>query len=383
VIDLPTLQRYLNFHFSVTIDLFGADESSNAATFYSTGPEGPLRGRQAQRRPPAARPELQGASTLVDGKLVQKEVLDAQRCSTKCCATTTSRTAMGGVGRWYKVIEKAGIPSGLVTPHRPSTATSARLAGVKVSPKRWCERAEWNAREDQWLPERADRAFVEPDGAASSSRASSPTGSRRGPGHQPPAGDVEYVRFAWNGGAGGSQASTGLHRTPSSCKQHLIDPEICIRCNTCEVDPARSCDSRTTATTTVVDASKCNLAWLHLAMSHGSIDNWRTDAEAKAYSVEEETVRIGSPCARGAQRGRAGEAAGSALAGPTPGRALHAASNRRGPSRSAARGARAAWSARMPHQPVRPKAAQDLAATVRAMSASRRSARSTTRHTSC
>ena len=40
VIDLPTMQRYLNFHFSVTIDLFGADESSNAATFYSTGLKG-------------------------------------------------------------------------------------------------------------------------------------------------------------------------------------------------------------------------------------------------------------------------------------------------------------------------------------------------------
>ena len=40
VIDLPTIQRYINFHFSVTIDLFGADESSNAATFYSTGLKG-------------------------------------------------------------------------------------------------------------------------------------------------------------------------------------------------------------------------------------------------------------------------------------------------------------------------------------------------------
>ena len=47
-IDLGTIQRYLNFHYSVTIDLFGADQSSNAATFYSLGPEGPLRGRQAQ-----------------------------------------------------------------------------------------------------------------------------------------------------------------------------------------------------------------------------------------------------------------------------------------------------------------------------------------------
>src|ERR1700684_1701264 len=40
VIDLPTLQRYLNFHYSVTLDLFGADQSSNAAIFYSAGLKG-------------------------------------------------------------------------------------------------------------------------------------------------------------------------------------------------------------------------------------------------------------------------------------------------------------------------------------------------------
>ena len=40
VIDLPTIQRYLNFHYSVTIDLFGADQSSNAAIFYGSGLKG-------------------------------------------------------------------------------------------------------------------------------------------------------------------------------------------------------------------------------------------------------------------------------------------------------------------------------------------------------
>src|SRR6202045_2945467 len=43
VIDLPTLQRYLNFHSSVTVDLFGSDLSSNAATFYTTGLKGRFR----------------------------------------------------------------------------------------------------------------------------------------------------------------------------------------------------------------------------------------------------------------------------------------------------------------------------------------------------
>ncbi|MDB5406596.1 MAG: boxB, partial [Rhodospirillales bacterium] len=40
VIDLETMQKYLNFHYSVTIDLFGSDASSNAATYYTTGLKG-------------------------------------------------------------------------------------------------------------------------------------------------------------------------------------------------------------------------------------------------------------------------------------------------------------------------------------------------------
>src|SRR5690242_14567498 len=40
VIDLNTLQKFVNFHFSVTLDLFGSEISSNAATYYTTGLKG-------------------------------------------------------------------------------------------------------------------------------------------------------------------------------------------------------------------------------------------------------------------------------------------------------------------------------------------------------
>src|SRR6476660_6903577 len=40
VIDLETIQRYLNFHYSVTLDLYGSDVSSNAANYYTTGLKG-------------------------------------------------------------------------------------------------------------------------------------------------------------------------------------------------------------------------------------------------------------------------------------------------------------------------------------------------------
>ena len=69
-------------------------------------------------------------------------------------------------------------------------------------------------------------------------------------------------------------------------KQHLIDPEICIRCNTCEaICPVQAIthDSRNY----VVDASKCNLCMDCISpCPTGSIDNWRLMPSVKAYSVE-------------------------------------------------------------------------------------------------
>jgi benzoyl-CoA 2,3-dioxygenase component B len=71
--DRPaTMQRYLNFHYSVTIDLFGADESSNAATFYSTGLKG--RFEEGKRRTTTAAGPDYKVLNVVDGKLQEKEV---------------------------------------------------------------------------------------------------------------------------------------------------------------------------------------------------------------------------------------------------------------------------------------------------------------------
>ena len=71
-------------------------------------------------------------------------------------------------------------------------------------------------------------------------------------------------------------------------KQHLIDPEICIRCNTCEATcpvGAVTHDDRNY----VVDADKCNFCMACIPpCPTGSIDNWRTLPRVKAYSVTEQ-----------------------------------------------------------------------------------------------
>ncbi len=82
-------------------------------------------------------------------------------------------------------------------------------------------------------------------------------------------------------------------------QQHLIDPEICIRCNTCEATcpvGAITHDSRNY----VVDAEKCNLCMACVPpCPTGSIDNWRSMPKAKAYSIQEQLTWDDLPAALG------------------------------------------------------------------------------------
>ena len=71
-------------------------------------------------------------------------------------------------------------------------------------------------------------------------------------------------------------------------KQHLIDPEICIRCNTCEATCPVGAVSHDD-TNYVVDVEKCNFCMDCISpCPTGSIDNWRTVAPGRVYSLTEQ-----------------------------------------------------------------------------------------------
>jgi len=68
-------------------------------------------------------------------------------------------------------------------------------------------------------------------------------------------------------------------------KQHLIDPEVCIRCNTCE-DTCPSGAITHDDRNYVVDAAKCKLTMACIQpCPTGAIDNWRTVPRSRAYGV--------------------------------------------------------------------------------------------------
>ena len=159
VIDLPTIQRYLNFHYSVTIDLFGADQSSNAATFYGAG----LKGRfEEGKRPDDHR--LHDATYTVlevaDGTLVERQA-PMRNALNEVLRDDFIRDSVAGIGRWNRVLEKAGIDFRLVVPHKAFNRKIGTLASTRVSPDgRVIGEAEWKAHEREWLPTPEDRAFV-------------------------------------------------------------------------------------------------------------------------------------------------------------------------------------------------------------------------------
>ncbi|MFC5478740.1 benzoyl-CoA 2,3-epoxidase subunit BoxB [Massilia suwonensis] len=195
VIDLQTIQRYLNFHFSVTVDLFGADQSSNAATFYSSG----LKGRYEETK----RDDdhlLKGQHYRIlevkDDKLQEREVPMLNSLN-EVLRDDFIRDSIAGIGRWNRVIEKAGLPFRLSAPNKAFNRHIGGFAGHRISPDgRVLSEAEWAANERNWLPSEEDRAYVaslmgrviEP-GKMANWIAPPPVGINKQPI------DFEYVRF--------------------------------------------------------------------------------------------------------------------------------------------------------------------------------------------
>jgi benzoyl-CoA 2,3-dioxygenase component B len=159
VIDLETLQRYLNFHFSVTIDLFGADQSSNAATFYTTG----LKGRYEETKlqdDHVLKGDTYKILAVSDGKIVEQDV-SALSSLNERLRDDYIKDSVAGVGRWNRIIEKAGIPFRLKAPHKAFHRKIGTFASLRVSPEgQIISEGEWTHRHHQWLPTAEDRAFV-------------------------------------------------------------------------------------------------------------------------------------------------------------------------------------------------------------------------------
>jgi benzoyl-CoA 2,3-epoxidase subunit B len=158
--DLPTIQKYINFHCSVSLDLFGSEVSTNAANFYTMG----LKGRFEETKK-ADDHRLKDATYAVaelDGDRIVSREEPALVSLNERLRDDYIADCQRGLNRWNDVIQKHGIDFRLSLPHRGFHRAIGGFAEVKVSPDgRVVSEAEWDARHREWLPTDEDRAFVQ------------------------------------------------------------------------------------------------------------------------------------------------------------------------------------------------------------------------------
>ncbi len=160
VVDLPLLQRKANFHMSVTRDLFGGEVSSNAAEAFSAGLKG--RFNEANLKDDHVLTDaIYPVERVVDGRLVEEQV-PALRAINARLLDDYIKDCQGGVDRWNKVIEKAGIAFRFSQPHKGFNRKIGEFAGKRISPAGdVLSEEQWRAQSGAWLPNDDDMKFID------------------------------------------------------------------------------------------------------------------------------------------------------------------------------------------------------------------------------
>ncbi|MCF8589923.1 benzoyl-CoA 2,3-epoxidase subunit BoxB [Gordonia liuliyuniae] len=159
VIPLSIIQKYLNFQFSVSMDLFGSEQSTNAGNYYSEG----LKGRWQETRRKDDHTLLDDERTMayVDGGEIREKTVPALGSLNLDLRNEYVADCANGVARWNQELEDAELEQRLTLPHEGFHRKVGVYADVHVSPDGdVLDAAAWEAHKDGWLPSDADRQAV-------------------------------------------------------------------------------------------------------------------------------------------------------------------------------------------------------------------------------
>jgi benzoyl-CoA 2,3-dioxygenase component B len=157
-IDLPTIQKYMNFWFSSAIDLFGSEVSSNAASYFASG----LKGRPDESLYEDHRADGTYTLDMPDANGgVRTETVTMRNAMNEVMRSAYIRDCENGVKRWNRIIEKGGIQFELSLPSPRFRRTVGAWANVPTDPAGNRISAEAFAGGiPHWIPTPDDQSFV-------------------------------------------------------------------------------------------------------------------------------------------------------------------------------------------------------------------------------
>jgi benzoyl-CoA 2,3-dioxygenase component B len=160
VIDLPTIQKRINLHFSLTLDLFGNEISSNAANAFNAG----LKGRYLEDQ--LADDHLLVGVTypvlrLKDARVAREDVPALSALNMRLRDDYVADAASGVERWWNRIIGRSGYDCRLSLPHVAFNRKIGEFAAIEADPEgNILGDGEWARRRHGFLPTADDDAFV-------------------------------------------------------------------------------------------------------------------------------------------------------------------------------------------------------------------------------
>jgi benzoyl-CoA 2,3-dioxygenase component B len=159
-VDLPLLQRYLNFWFSSSLDLFGSEVSSNAASTFANG----IKGRPdetTQYQDHVCTDATFELETPDGSGGLRKETVALRNAMNEVLRNAYIRDCEIGLKRWNMQIKRAGYSFELKLPSSRFRRSIGVWANVPTDLEgKPISREEFDRQLPGWLPSAEDKAYV-------------------------------------------------------------------------------------------------------------------------------------------------------------------------------------------------------------------------------
>ncbi len=153
-IDLQTIQRYLNFWFTSSLDLFGSEVSSNSASSFANGIKG--RPDESQYDDHVCADSTHNLETPdgIESVRLRNAMNEVMRSSyVKDCEI--------GIKRWNMQIKRAGYENPLRLPSARFRRSIGSWSDMPVDPDgKVIDRGQYDRQLAEWLPGESDQEFV-------------------------------------------------------------------------------------------------------------------------------------------------------------------------------------------------------------------------------
>ena len=161
VIDLPTIQKKLNLHCSLSLDLFGNEISTNAANAFHSGIKGRFREERLNGDDHKLENDTYPVLRLKSGILVNEDAPALSALNMRLRDDYLKDCELG-VSRWNKVIEQYGINYQMKLPHQAFHRQIGEFSRIKADPEgNIVDEPTWARTRDNYLPNDNDRVYIE------------------------------------------------------------------------------------------------------------------------------------------------------------------------------------------------------------------------------